>query len=88
MPEPRMYPLDEALKAQKALRTASGLGPEMFPMEAFVGMISDEIQTLRERGKTDAEIADLIRSNSKIEISPDEIARFYATPEERQQHHP
>jgi hypothetical protein len=88
MPEPKMYSVDEALKAQKALRTASGLGPEMFAMEAFVGMISDEIQSLRERGQSDSDIADLIRANSQIEVTSDEIARYYATPEERHQHHP
>lgn len=47
------YPIDQALRAQRALREAAGLGPEMFPIEAFVGMISDEIEQLRARGKTD-----------------------------------
>jgi hypothetical protein len=88
MSQTRMYPLSEALKAQQALRTAGELGPEMFPLEAFVGMVSDEIQSLRERGRSDDEIAALIRANSQIEISPDEIARFYATAEERHQNRP
>lgn len=86
MQETRMYPVEEAVKAHKALRAASGLGPEMFPIQAFVGMISDEVETLRERGKSDEEIADLIRASSAIEISPAEIAEYYATPEERHPH--
>jgi intein-encoded DNA endonuclease-like protein len=62
------------------------MGPEMFPIEAFVGMISDEIEALRKRGKTDSEIALLIEENSAIRISPQEIILHYAPPEERRHH--
>jgi hypothetical protein len=85
MTEPKMYPVEEAVKAHKALRAASGLGPEMFPIQAFVGMISDEIESLRKRGKSDVEIAQLIQENSGIQISPKEIAEHYVSREER--HH-
>jgi hypothetical protein len=78
--------VEEALKAQKSLRDAAGLAPEQFPVQAFVGMVSDEIETLRKRGKTDDEIASIIRSNSAIEITAAEIAENYASPEERHQH--
>ena len=85
MSEPKTYPVEEAVKAHKALRAASGLGLELFPTQAFVGMISDEIESLRKRGKNDLEIAQLIRENSDIQISPKEIAEHYVSPEER--HH-
>ena len=39
----KTYSVEEAIQAQKALRTLGGLEPERFPVEAFVGMISDEI---------------------------------------------
>jgi hypothetical protein len=80
----KMYSVEEAVKAQKSLRDAAGLGPERFPIQAFVGMISDEIESLRKRGKTDQEIASIIRDNSAIEISAAEIAENYASPEDRQ----
>lgn len=83
MPEPRTYPLEEALKAQQSLREAAGLEPEQFPIEAFVGMISDEIEILRKDGKSDEQIASLIQSSSAIQISADDIARNYASPEQR-----
>lgn len=86
MSAPRMYPLEEAMKAQKALRNAAGLAPEQFPIEAFVGMISDEVELLRERGKSDEDIAAMIRQHSAIEITADEIATNYASPEERHHH--
>jgi hypothetical protein len=81
--EDRTYPIEQALRAQRALREAAGLGPEMFPVQAFVGMISDEIETLRSQGKTDEEIAALIARNSAIEITASEIAENYAPPDER-----
>lgn len=81
----KTYPIEEALRAQKALRDAAGLGPEMFPIEAFVGMISDEIENLRSRGKTDSEIAALIMENSTIEITAEEIFKNYASRQDR--HH-
>jgi hypothetical protein len=84
---PKSYPVEEAVRAQKALRTAAGLGPEMFPLEAFVGMISDEIDSLRQAGRSDEQIAALVRRNSSIQISGDEIAQYYASPEQRHQSH-
>ena len=78
-----MYPIEEAMQAQKALRMLGGLGPETFPIQAFVGMISDEIQHLRKLGHSDEEIARVITANSKIEITAGEIAENYASPEER-----
>jgi hypothetical protein len=86
MSQPRMYPVEEAVKAQKALRSAAGLGPEVFPIQAFVGMISDEVESLRERGKTDEEIAAMIEQSSAIKITAQEIAENYASPEERHHH--
>lgn len=86
MTQPRMYPVEEAIKAQRSLREAASLPPEQFPIQAFVGMISDEIESLRKRGKTDDEIATIIRQSSSIQITAAEIAENYATPEQREHH--
>ena len=79
----REISLEEALKAQKALRDAAGSGPETFPLPAFIGMISDEVEALRSMGRSDDEIAGLIESSSAVRITADEIREHYATPEER-----
>jgi len=79
----KIYPVEEAIRAQKALRELAGLGPEMFPVQAFVGMISDEVEILRTQGHSDEEIAQTITANSKIAITSAEIASNYASPEER-----
>jgi hypothetical protein len=81
----KTYSLEDALQAQKALRQMAGLQPEEFPVQAFVGMISDEIEMLRKQGRSDDEIATAISNNSNIKITADEIRDHYATPEERQQ---
>ena len=83
MSEEQDYPLEEALKALGALRQAAGLEPERFPVRAFVGMISDEVDALRRRGMSDEEIAELVRGSSSIRITGQEIAENYAWPEER-----
>jgi hypothetical protein len=76
----------QAADAQTALRKALGLPPEQFPVPAFVGMVSDEIEQLRQQGRSDEEIAGLIQDAVGIELSGDEIARFYASAEERGHH--
>ena len=79
----KSYPVDEAVRAQRALRDAAGLGPELFPIHAFVGMISDEVEALRSQGKSDADIAALISQNSSIEITAAEIAENFASSDQR-----
>ncbi len=83
----KTYPIEEALRAQKALREMAGLEPERFPIQAFVGMVSDEIEQLRRLGRSDQEIAEAIEANSNIEITADEIAENYASPEARHASH-
>ena len=48
------FKLGEALEAQGAMRRSLGLPEEVFPVEAFVGMISDEIEASRRAGTSSA----------------------------------
>ncbi len=75
--------LEAALKAQGALRADAGLEPETFPVADFVGMISDEIEQLRKKGRSDEQIAAIIRQNAPIEISAAAVTQHYAPPEAR-----
>ena len=79
----KTYPLEQALRAQKALRDLAGLPPETFPVSSFVGMISDEIEALRGKGYRDEEIARAITEHSTIELSASDLAAHYATPDQR-----
>lgn len=83
----KTYTVEDAVQAQKALRAFAGMEPETFPVEAFVGMISDEIEHLRTQGRSDEEIAAVIARHSPIRITAAEIAENYASPEERHGQH-
>ena len=83
----KSYSVEDAVQAQNALRKLGGLAPENFPIQAFVGMISDEIEHLRTLGHSDEDIAHTITANSKIEITAVEISENYAPPQARHPHH-
>lgn len=77
------FTLEQAMRAQQALRQAAALPPEQFPLEAFVGMISDEMEALRKAGKSDEEITEIVNRAAQTQLSTSDIASNYATPEER-----
>lgn len=80
------FTLDESITAQKALRAALGMPEEVFPVEAFVGMVSDEIEQHRKAGKSDQDIAAIIEQATGKRISAEAIAEHYATPGQRHPH--
>ena len=86
MTQENSFTLDEAITAQKALRSELGLGEEAFPMDAFVGMISDEIEQHRKAGRSDEDIAEIIHKATGKPMSADAIGRFYASPDKRHPH--
>ena len=71
------FTLPEALRAQKHMRDALGLGEERFPVPAFINMVSDEIEQLRNAGKTDGE------ESSGHALTEADIARYYTPAEDR-----
>ncbi len=83
MDDDQTFSAQEAVAVQRELRRSLGLDAEAFPVPAFVGMISDEIEQFRAAGKSDADIAAVIKSAVGRDVSPETIAQFYAPPEER-----
>ena len=83
MDDDQTFSVEDAVTVQRELRRSLGLGAETFPLPAFVGMISDEIEQFRAAGKSDADVAAVIKTVSGRDVSPDDLARFYAPPEER-----
>lgn len=77
------FSAEDAAIANRELRRALGLPPQQFGIEQFVGMISDEIEQLRDTGKSDAEISELLRDRVNVDVSAEAISRYYASPEER-----
>lgn len=83
MADDTTFKLGEALAAQAALRRSLGLPEELFPVESFVGMISDEIEASRRAGRDDQAIADLVLDTTGKAVTAADIARFYVPPAAR-----
>jgi hypothetical protein len=77
MPSRTDITLDEALATQKALRAAAGLPEERFGVPEVIGMLSDEIEALRDSGRDDAEIARLIADASGLELDGEDVSRHF-----------
>jgi len=72
---------------QTELRRMLGLEEERFSIPSFIGMVNDEIEQLRAKGRTDPEIAQLMAKASGIEIAAKDIEQHYASPEVRAEFH-
>ena len=70
------YTADQIATAARELRDAAGTPEEQFTLEQAIGMLSDEIRILRERGFSDNRIADLFTSFD-IQATPEGIGRYY-----------
>ena len=77
------FTLEQALKVQREMRHSLGLPAEEFPLPAFIGMISDEVEQLRAAGRTDGDIVAMISGSAGQAISEADLQRFYAPPEHR-----
>ena len=77
------FTVEQAVKVQRDMRHSLGLAPEVFPLPAFIGMISDEIEQWRSAGRTDGEIVAMICGSTGHRISEADLVRFYAPPERR-----
>lgn len=75
----------DAASITTALRDAAGLPEQRFTVEDFVGMISDEIEILRDQGKSDAQIAAILEANG-AHISEQEIRAYYVSADLRVYH--
>lgn len=78
-----MFNLEEAIRAQRALRDSLGLEEEVFPVEAFVEMISDEIEQMRAAGRPDSDIVAIVAQTTGQQMTASDIATHYIAPEHR-----
>ncbi len=78
------YTLDQAMKAQAALRSTAGEGEEVFDDQQLVGMLSDEIRALRASGSTDEDISALLKTSAGLDLDAQTIGRFYVDTSEYQ----
>ena len=79
MAEEMTYTADQVAVAARELRQAAGSDEQRFTGSQVVGMLSDEIRLLRERGFNDARIADLL-TGFDIRVSAQDVARHSERP--------
>ena len=77
------FTAEQAAAAYTALRTARRQPPPRFSLVALVGLISEEIEQLRQLAFSDEEIAELVSHSTRVEIGADAIRRYYAPSELR-----
>ena len=79
MAEEASYSADQVAQAARELRQAAGSDEERFTAVQVVRMLADEIRLLRERGFTDAQIADLL-TGFDICVSAEQVREHTVPP--------
>lgn len=79
----RVFTLQQSLQARAALRRKLDADVEELPIEALIGMLSDEIEQLRAKGATDGEIAKIISTSAGSIVNAQDVTLHYAPPEKR-----
>ena len=74
------YTYEQILLAQTALKAAANPWTEEFPLPTIIGMLSDEIASLRQNGFSDESIAALIQKSSGIDLTAETLTLLYAHP--------
>lgn len=85
MTDEATFSLAEALAAQQALRDAAGAEEEVFELADVIGMVSDEIDMLKEQGRSDGEIAALLQKSTGKPVTAEDVERYYVPADERDQ---
>jgi hypothetical protein len=83
MTDETTFSLAEALAAQKALRDAAGAEEEVFDLADVIGMVSDEIDMLKEQGRSDADIAALVQKSTGKTVTAGDVQKYYVPADER-----
>lgn len=73
------YTADQVAQAARELRQAAGSEEERFTGPQVIAMLGDEIRLLRERGFSDAQIADLL-TGFDICVTGDDVAHNSPAP--------
>jgi hypothetical protein len=77
------FTLAEALAAQKAMREAAGAEEEVFELADVIGMVSDEIDLLKEQGRSLEEIAAMVQTATGKTVTAADIEKYYVPADER-----
>jgi hypothetical protein len=84
MTDESTFSLAEALAAQKALRDAAGAEEEVFELADVIGMVSDEVDMLKEQGRSLGDIAALVQQATGKPVTAEDVEKYYVPADERE----
>ena len=70
---PETFTAEQVALAARELRQAAGADEERFTVQQVLSMLGEEVRLLRERGFSDAKIADLL-SGFDVPVSAEDVA--------------
>jgi|KBSMisStaDraftv2_1062788.scaffolds.fasta_scaffold63007_5 hypothetical protein len=62
-----------AVEAQRSWRAGRGLTPKVFPIQALLELLIDDIRAMRKQGRSDAQICRIVQQATARRIRPQDI---------------
>jgi len=78
---PTALDVSEAVQAQRNWRACRGLTPNVFPIQALVELLIDDIRTMRQQGRSDEQICQIVLQATARHIRPQDIQAVCAREE-------
>jgi hypothetical protein len=70
---PTALDVSGAVQAQRTWRACRGLTPKVFPIQALVELLIDDVRSMREQGRSDEQICEIIEQATARRIRPQDI---------------
>ena len=78
---PSVVDVSSAVEAQRTWRACRGLTPRVFPIQALIELLIDDIRSMRAEGRSDAQICQIILTATARRIRPEDIEAVCAKAE-------
>jgi hypothetical protein len=78
---PTALDVSGAVQAQRNWRACRGLTPKVFPIQALVELLIDDIRAMREQGRSDEQICQIVQQATARQIRPEDIRAVCAQEE-------
>ena len=70
---PSVVDVSGAVEAQRTWRACRGLTPKVFPIQALIELLIDDIRSMRAEGRSDTQICQIILTATARHIRPEDI---------------
>jgi hypothetical protein len=70
---PTVVDVSDAVEAQRSWRACRGLTPRVFPIQALLELLIDDVRTMRAQGRSDEQICEIVLEATGRHIRPEDI---------------